>query len=62
MLCGLGLIARAGHKPSAWCSGSKEQCSVFQIGLIILRKIKASPPQAFAAVFALTEEAAPNWG
>lgn len=62
LLCGLGLIARTKHKPSAWCSSSKEQCSVFQIGLIMLKKLKASPPQAFAAVFELSEEVAEKWG
>ena len=62
LLCGLGLLARRTHKPSAWCSSSKEQCSIFLIGLIVLRKIKATPPQAFAAVFALSEEVAAKWG
>lgn len=62
LLCGLGLLARKQHKPSAWCSSSKEQCSIFLIGLIMLRKIKATPPRAFAAVFDLSEEVVANWG
>ena len=62
LLCGLGLIAQRTHKPADWCSSSKEQCSVFRIGLIMLAKIKASPPQAFAAVFDLSETVAQNWG
>ena len=62
LLCGLGLLARQKHKPSAWCSSSKEQCSIFLIGLIMLRKTKATPPQAFAAVFDLSEEVAAKWG
>ena len=62
LLCGLGLLARQTHKPSAWCSASKEQCSVFLIGLMMLAKINCSPPQALAAVFNLSEEVAQKWG
>jgi hypothetical protein len=62
LLCGMGLIAQQKHKPSAWCSASKEQCSIFLIGLIMLKKLKASPPQAFAAVFGLSEEVTQKWG
>jgi hypothetical protein len=62
LLCGLGLLAQQTHKPSDWCSASKEQCSVFLIGLMMLKKIKCSPPQAFAAVFDLSEEVAQKWG
>ena len=62
LVCGLGLIAQRTHTPADWCSSSKEQCSVFRIGLIMLAKLKASPPQAFAAVLALSETVAQNWG
>ncbi len=62
LLCGLGLIAQRTHKPADWCSSSKEQCSVFRIGLIMLAKLNASPPQAFIAVFNLSETVAQNWG
>lgn len=62
LLCGIGLIARRNYKPSDWCSSSKEMCSVFQIGLIMLAKVAASPPRAFAAVFDLSETVAENWG
>jgi Transposase DDE domain len=62
LLCGIGLIARQTHKPADWCSSSREQCSVFRIGLIMLAKLKASPPQAFAAVFDLSETVVQNWG
>ena len=58
----LGLLARAKYKPSAWCSSSREQCSNFPIGLIMLRKIRATPPQAFATIFDLSEEVAEKWG
>jgi hypothetical protein len=62
LLCGLGLIAQQKHKPSAWCSASKEQCSIFLIGLMMLKKLKASPPQAFAAVSGISEEVTQKWG
>ena len=62
LLCGLGLIARARHKPSAWCSSSKERCSVFTIGLLMRDKLKASPARAFAAVLELNESLATKWG
>jgi hypothetical protein len=61
-LCGIGLIAQRTHKSADWRSGSKERCSVFRIGLIMLAKLKASPPQALAAVFDLSETVAQNWG
>ena len=35
---------------------------MFRIGLIMLAKLKASPPQAFAAVLDLSETVAQNWG
>ena len=63
LLCGVGVIAKRQFKPSAWCSTSREnECSVFTIGLIMLEKIQASPPAAFAAVAELSESVAPNWG
>ena len=62
LLCGIGLIARRDYKPADWCSSSRDMCSAFQVGLLMLAKIVASPPQAFAAVFALSETVAENWG
>jgi hypothetical protein len=62
LLCGLGIIARQNHKPSAWNASSKDQCSLYLIGLIMLTRLKASPPQAFAAILELSEEVVPNWG
>ena len=62
LLCGIGLIAQRTHKPSAWCSSSKELCSIFVIGLLMRDKLKASPAQAFAAVLELNESLATNWG
>ena len=62
LLCGIGLIARRDHKPSAWCSSGKEQCSAFRIGLIMLAKLAATPAQAFLAVLDLSESVAEKWG
>jgi len=62
LLCGIGLIAQRTHRPSAWCSSSKEQCSIFVIGLVMRAKLRASPARAFAAVLELNESLAAKWG
>jgi hypothetical protein len=62
LLCGIGLMARRTHGPWAWCSSSKEQCSLFLIGLLMRDKLKASPAQAFAAVRELNESLVTKWG
>jgi hypothetical protein len=62
LLCGIGLLAQSTLKPSAWSSSSKHQSSIFQIGLLMLKKITASPPQALAAVFQLSEIVSGKWG
>jgi hypothetical protein len=62
LLCGIGLIAQSRYKPGAWCSSSKERCSVFQIGLIMLTNMSLTPAQAFAAVLKLSEEVVGKWG
>ena len=62
LLCGLGLIARRTRKPADWCAGSKDQCSIFRVGLLMRAKLGDSPARAFAAVSQLSEEVAANWG
>lgn len=63
LLCGLGLIAKQQFKPSAWCSTNRDiECSIWTIGLIMLEKMRASPPQALRAVAELWESVSPNWG
>lgn len=63
LLCGVGLLAKQQFKPSAWCSTNRDiECSVFTIGLIMLAKVRASPPAAFRAVLELSESVSPNWG
>jgi len=49
-------------KPSAWNSSSKDQSSIFRIGLLMMEKLEASPPQAIQAVFQLSETIAGKWG
>ncbi len=62
LLCGLGLIARQNHKPSAWNASSKDQCSLDLIGLIMLDRIRATPAQAFNVVGEICDEVARKWG
>jgi hypothetical protein len=63
LLTGLGLRAATCCRPSAWCSNARaDTCSAFQIGLIMLDKLKCSPPQAFAAILTASEEVIPKWG
>jgi Transposase DDE domain len=63
LLCGVGLIAQTQFRPSAWCSTNRDrECSIYTIGMIMLQKMDATPPEAFAAVFELSESVAPNWG
>jgi len=63
LLCGVGLIAKQQFTPSAWCSTNRDiECSIYTIGLIMLDRINASPPQAFAAVVELSESVVTNWG
>jgi len=62
LLCGVGLIAQQTHKPSAWCSSSKDLCSVFRIGLIMIAKLATTAAQAFHAVLDLSESMAGKWG
>jgi hypothetical protein len=63
LLCGVGLIAKTQFRPSAWCSTNRQrECSIYTIGMIMLRKMEVTPPQAFAAVCTLSESVTPNWG
>ena len=63
MLCGIGLAAARTHRPSAWCSNSKEgTCSIFVIGQVMMTRITCSAAQAFAAFLRASEEAVPKWG
>jgi hypothetical protein len=61
LLCGLGLLA-SGGKCRDWTAASRNDCGVFVIGRIMLAKLRVTPAQAWTALVAATEEAAPNWG
>jgi hypothetical protein len=63
LLCGVGLVAKRQFKPSAWCSTNRDtECSIYTIGLVMLAKVRASPPQLIAAVVDLSESVSPKWG
>jgi Transposase DDE domain len=62
LLCGIGLIAVRTGIPGHWSSSTRNQCSVFTIGRIMLTRLELSVSQAVAAVNTATEEVAPNWG
>jgi hypothetical protein len=63
LLCGLGLIAKATCRPSLWCSTTRDiECSIFLIGLVMLRRLHTKAPAALDAVLHLTQEVAPKWG
>ncbi len=62
LLCGVGLIALQTGKPGDWASSTRNDCSVFTIGRIMLGRIHARLSQALAALIAATEEAVPKWG
>lgn len=62
LLCGLGLIAQAQGRPGDWASASKTALSCFQIGLLLILKLPASPHQAIHAVFQLSQDVSQKWG
>lgn len=62
LLCGVGLIALSNTHPSHWSSASNTHLSCFQIGLLLIHKSHASPQQALAAVFRLSQSIAGKWG
>jgi hypothetical protein len=62
LLCGIGLVARQNGKPGDWSSSTRNECSVFTIGRIMLRRLNVGIGQASAAIIAATEEVIPNWG
>lgn len=62
LLCGIGLIAQATRSVADWSASPRNDCSVFTIGRILLRRIHVTAAQALVAVICSSEEVAPNWG
>ena len=62
LLCGLGLLALQNHKPGDWSSASRNDCSVFTIGRIMLYRLNVTLAQICRAVQSATLDAVPNWG
>ena len=62
LLCGIGLIALATCRPSAWSSSSKNDCSVFTIGRTMLTRLHLPIWQVFQAIIRASEEAVRKWG
>ena len=62
LLCGVGLVALQSGTPGDWCSSTRNECSVFTIGRIMLTRLRSKLREALAAIIAATEEAVPNWG
>lgn len=62
LLCGVGLIATRTGTPGDWCSSTRNECSVFTVGRIMLERLRIPASRILAALIAATEEVAPNWG
>jgi hypothetical protein len=62
LLCGIGLIALQTARPSDWSSSSRNDCSIFMIGRIMVLKSPTPPSKALQAAIQATEEVPPNWG
>ena len=63
LLCGVGLIALRTGRPGDWSSSStRNQCSVFTIGRIMLQRIDIVVSEALEAVIAASQEIVPKWG
>jgi hypothetical protein len=60
LLCGIGLIALQTGTPGDWASSTRNECSVFTIGRIMLNRLKIAIANALQAVIAATEDAVPN--
>jgi hypothetical protein len=61
LLCGIGLVAKTTHRPSPWCSNSRDgTCSIFVIGQVMRTKRKCTGARAFAAFLHAAEKAVPK--
>jgi hypothetical protein len=63
LLVGLGLVAREQHKASMWASNTrKTDLSAFQIGRIVLHKLRLKPTTLLAALIHALQFQTSNWG
>ena len=62
LLCGIGLIALRTGRPGDWASSTRNECSVFTIGRIMLHRLQIKTGEALAAIIAATEQVIPKWG
>jgi hypothetical protein len=62
LLCGVGLIVLQTGTPGQWSSSTRNECSVFTIARIMLKRVEVTAAQSVAAVIAATENAVPKWG
>jgi DDE family transposase len=62
LLCGVGLVALSTCRPSDWNASSKNDCSVFTIGQLMIARIEVSAAQALQAFIQATEDAGGKWG
>jgi hypothetical protein len=63
LLVGLGLVARERHKASMWSSNTrKTDLSAFQIGRIVLHKLRLKPTALLSAAINALKSQTSNWG
>jgi hypothetical protein len=63
LLCGVGLMAKQLLSPRDWCTNNRQnECSIYTIGMIMWKKMDASPLPAIAAVIELSKSVLENWG
>ncbi len=62
LLCGIGLVALKTCRPGDWTASSKNDCSVFTIGRIMVTRLTVSAAKALRAFVTASEETVPKWG
>jgi hypothetical protein len=61
LLCGLGLLARSRCRPSCWTASSKNDCSIFTIGRIMLDRLRCTAEEAFHQLIDACFDAVPRF-
>jgi hypothetical protein len=62
LLCGVGLVALQTGTPGDWSASTRNECSVFTIGRIMLARLRITLAAALRAIIAATEQTGPKWG